>query len=92
MRYSCLACSNLSLTSLSDCAQEERFEDAAQLQHQISHEMTHNQQLRLVVAMESALADQRYEEAATLRDEFRRLQQHTAVEGAPASQVQGGSS
>jgi protein-arginine kinase activator protein McsA len=37
------------------------------------HEMTHNALLRVVVAMESALSDGRYEEAAKLRDEYRRL-------------------
>ncbi|KXZ43808.1 hypothetical protein GPECTOR_80g168 [Gonium pectorale] len=52
---------------------EERFEDAKQMQQLIYHEMTHNALLRLVVAMESALSDGRYEEAARLRDEFRRL-------------------
>lgn len=52
---------------------EERFEDAGQLQKHIYHEMTHNQLLRLVVAMESALGDGRYEEAARLRDEFKKL-------------------
>jgi hypothetical protein len=31
--------------------------------------------LRLVVAMEAALADHRYEEAARLRDEYRKLTQ-----------------
>ncbi|KAF8065518.1 hypothetical protein HT031_003119 [Scenedesmus sp. PABB004] len=51
---------------------EERFEDARQFQESILHEMTHNRLLRLVVAMESALADGRYEEAAALRDEYRR--------------------
>jgi hypothetical protein len=35
--------------------QEERFEDAAQLQAHINHQMTNNRLLRLVVAMESAL-------------------------------------
>ena len=34
--------------------------------------MTNNRLLRMVVAMESALADGRYEEAAKLRDEYRR--------------------
>jgi hypothetical protein len=44
------------------------------------HEMTHNRLLRLVVAMESALADGRYDEAANLRDEYRReLQQQAAA-------------
>ena len=33
--------------------------------------MTNNRLLRMVVAMESALADGRYEEAAKLRDEYR---------------------
>lgn len=51
---------------------EERFEDARQFQQHILHEMTHNRLLRLVVAMESALADGRYEEAAHLRDEYRK--------------------
>jgi len=53
--------------------QEERFEDARAFHEHIVHEMTHNVLLRLVVAMESALTDGRYEEAATLRDEFRRV-------------------
>eukprot|EP00798_Chlamydomonas_sp_ICE-L_P020783 gene20783-27607_t len=47
--------------------QQQRFEDAAALQKTICHEMTHNQTMRLVVAMEAALADARYEEAARLR-------------------------
>ncbi|GFR52022.1 hypothetical protein Agub_g14446 [Astrephomene gubernaculifera] len=61
---------------------EERFRDAAELQQRIFYEMTHNQMLRLVVAMESALSDGRYEEAARLRDEFRRL----AANNAPSEQ------
>ncbi|PNH06309.1 hypothetical protein TSOC_007324 [Tetrabaena socialis] len=52
---------------------EERFEDAREMQQPIYHEMTHNRMLRLVVAMESALADGRYEEAARLRDECKHL-------------------
>eukprot|EP00199_Chlamydomonas_sp_CCMP681_P002491 CAMPEP_0119106992 /NCGR_PEP_ID=MMETSP1180-20130426/7887_1 /TAXON_ID=3052 ORGANISM="Chlamydomonas cf sp, Strain CCMP681" /NCGR_SAMPLE_ID=MMETSP1180 /ASSEMBLY_ACC=CAM_ASM_000741 /LENGTH=335 /DNA_ID=CAMNT_0007092413 /DNA_START=23 /DNA_END=1030 /DNA_ORIENTATION=+ len=52
---------------------EQRFEDARKFQAHIYHEMTHSQALRLVVAMECALADGRYEEAARLRDEYRRL-------------------
>ncbi|GLC44475.1 hypothetical protein PLESTB_000069300 [Pleodorina starrii] len=52
---------------------EERFEDAHQMQQLIYHEMTHNALLRLVVAMETALSDGRYDEAARYRDEFRRL-------------------
>lgn len=53
---------------------EERFEDAKSLQQHIYHEMTHNQLLRLVVAMEAALADGRYDEAARIRDEYKKLQ------------------
>lgn len=53
---------------------EERFEDARSIQQHIYHEMTHNQLLRLVVAMEAALADGRYDEAARIRDEYRKLQ------------------
>lgn len=50
---------------------ENRFEDAHSLQQAIFHEMTHNTKLRLVVAMEAALADGRYDEAAKLRDEYK---------------------
>ncbi|MEW5302660.1 MAG: hypothetical protein WDW38_004226 [Sanguina aurantia] len=50
---------------------ENRFEDAHSLQQSIFHEMTHNSKLRLVVAMEAALADGRYDEAAKLRDEYK---------------------
>eukprot|EP00879_Flechtneria_rotunda_P002717 GHRR01002923.1.p1 GENE.GHRR01002923.1~~GHRR01002923.1.p1 ORF type:complete len:338 (+),score=69.67 GHRR01002923.1:93-1106(+) len=57
--------------------QEERFEDAHQLHQHIVHEMTHNRILRLVVAMESALADGRYEEAAYLRNEYRKAVQQS---------------
>jgi protein-arginine kinase activator protein McsA len=39
--------------------------------------MTHNRLLRLVVAMESALADGRYEEAAHLRDEYKKVVQQS---------------
>lgn len=35
--------------------------------------MTHSATLRLVVAMEAALADGRYEEAAKTRDEYRKV-------------------
>lgn len=51
----------------------QRFEDAATFQQYIFHEMTHNQMLRLVVAMEAAVSDQRYDEAARLRDEYRKV-------------------
>lgn len=61
---------------------EERFEDASSFQAAIYHEMTHNQMLRLVVAMEAALADGRYDEAARLRDEYKRISQTVrAAEG-----------
>ncbi|WIA36726.1 hypothetical protein OEZ86_007998 [Tetradesmus obliquus] len=56
---------------------EERFEDAQSFQESIVHEMTHNRLLRLVVAMESALADGRYEEAAHLRDEYKKAVQQS---------------
>ncbi|GLI68473.1 hypothetical protein VaNZ11_012899 [Volvox africanus] len=59
---------------------EERFEDAHQMQQLIYHEMTHNALLRLVVAMETALSDGRYEEAARYRDEFRRLSANAQAE------------
>ncbi|KAI8462549.1 MAG: bifunctional nuclease-domain-containing protein [Monoraphidium minutum] len=58
---------------------EERFEDARSLHDTIVHEMTHNRTLRMVVAMETALADGRYEEAAKLRDEYRRLVSESAL-------------
>jgi len=66
---------------------EERFEDAQQFQEHIMHEMTHNRLLRLVVAMESALADGRYEEAAYLRDEYRKTlqEQQAAAETADST-------
>lgn len=51
---------------------DQRFEDARQFQQHIYHEMTHNHLLRLVVAMEAALSDQRYDEAARLRDEYKK--------------------
>lgn len=52
---------------------EERFEDAQMFQQYIAHEMTHNQLLRVVVAMEYALSDGRYDEAARLRDEYKKM-------------------
>eukprot|EP00798_Chlamydomonas_sp_ICE-L_P014726 gene14726-20770_t len=54
--------------------QQQRYEDAQLFQERIFHEMTHNQLLRLVVAMEAALTDSRYEEAARLRDEYYQMQ------------------
>jgi hypothetical protein len=53
--------------------QEERYSDAQHFQQQIFEEMTHSVMLRLVVAMEAAMADGRYDEAAKARDEYRRL-------------------
>ncbi len=41
-------------------------------QEQIFEEATHNPLLRLAVAMEAALSDGRYDEAAKARDEFRK--------------------
>ncbi|KAG1676474.1 hypothetical protein FOA52_002294 [Chlamydomonas sp. UWO 241] len=52
---------------------EERYTDAHVAQQAIFEEMTHSPMLRLVVAMEAALGDGRYEEAARARDEYRRL-------------------
>ncbi|GBF99500.1 hypothetical protein Rsub_12278 [Raphidocelis subcapitata] len=65
---------------------EERFEDARTFHTSIVHEMTTNRVLRMVVAMESALADGRYEEAARLRDEYKRA----LLEDALHPQRQGG--
>lgn len=53
---------------------EERYGDARKFHQQIYEEMTHNPMMRLIVAMETALADGRYEEAAKVRDEFLRMQ------------------
>lgn len=50
---------------------EERFEDAKRLQAEIDRTMAQDRALSLVVAIETALEDHRYEEAARLRDEFR---------------------
>jgi protein-arginine kinase activator protein McsA len=46
---------------------------------------THNRLLRLVVAMESALADGRYDEAAHLRDEYKRALQEQEQQAAAAA-------
>ena len=50
---------------------EERYADARAFQQKIFEQMTHSVMLRMVVAMEAALADGRYEEAARIRDEYR---------------------
>ena len=52
--------------------QEERYSDAHNFQEQIFEQMTHSVMLRMVVSMEAALTDGRYEEAARVRDEYRR--------------------
>ncbi|KAF5836482.1 bifunctional nuclease-domain-containing protein [Dunaliella salina] len=58
--------------------QQQRFEDANACKARLTDMKLHSQPLRLVVAMEAALADTRYEEAARLRDEYLELaeQQH----------------
>lgn len=61
----------------------ERFEDARMFQQRVFEEMTHNPVLRNVVAMEAALADGRYEEAARLRDEHRKM-----IANMPSDQTQ----
>jgi len=50
---------------------EERYTDARAFQQQIFEHMTHSTMLRMIVAMEAALADGRYDEAARVRDEYR---------------------
>ena len=52
---------------------EERYGDARMFHQQIYEEMTHNPMMRLIVAMETALADGRFEEAAKVRDEYMQL-------------------
>ncbi len=52
---------------------EEKYAEAQAFKTAIFAEMTNNIFSRLVVAMESALADGRYEDAARARDEYRRL-------------------
>jgi hypothetical protein len=52
--------------------QEERYADAKALQQQIFNHMTQSVMLRMVVAMEAALSDNRFEEAARVRDEYKR--------------------
>lgn len=49
----------------------ERFEDAFALQQSIHREMVNNKMLRLVVAMEAALQDHRFEDASSLLVEYR---------------------
>ncbi|KAI7842678.1 hypothetical protein COHA_003609 [Chlorella ohadii] len=52
---------------------EERFEDATTLRDTIDRILASDRALSLVVAMETALEDGRYDEAARLRDEFKAL-------------------
>ncbi len=52
---------------------EERYADAKSLQQQIYDHMTHSPLLRMIVSIEAALADGRYEEAARIRDEYRKM-------------------
>jgi len=54
--------------------QEERYNDAIEIRDTIDDILTTNRELGLVVAMESALTDERFEEAAALRDELKRVQ------------------
>jgi hypothetical protein len=56
-----------------------RFEDAQVIQEKIAMEMTHNPLLRLVVAMESAMNDGRFEEAGRLRNEYSEVTAKKAV-------------
>ncbi|EIE24260.1 hypothetical protein COCSUDRAFT_53278 [Coccomyxa subellipsoidea C-169] len=63
---------------------EERYEDACMIRDQVDKMLARDRALSLLVAMESALHDNRYEEAARLRDFFLALtSQHKAhaVEG-----------
>lgn len=65
---------------------EERFEDATSLRNQIDKILSCDRALSLVVAMETAIEDARYDEAARLRDEFkalRKAQQLSSSEIAP---------
>lgn len=51
---------------------EERYSEARVFQQQIFEQMTHSVMLRMIVSMEAALADGRYDEAAKVRDDYRR--------------------
>lgn len=59
---------------------EERFDDAAALRDVIDKMLASDRAMSLVVAIETALEDGRYEEAARLRDEFRALREAQAKE------------
>jgi len=68
--------------------QQQRFEDANEFKARLTDMKLHSQPLRLVVAMEAALADMRFEEAARLRDEYLKLveQLHKQQQDAESSQ------
>jgi len=51
-------------------AYEERYEDAARLRDQIESALAKDRKAAVCVAMESALNDKRYDEAAILRNTF----------------------
>lgn len=63
---------------------EERFEDAKQLQSQIDEILSSDRAISLVVAMETALEDGRYDEAARLRDEFKALRKAQQLSSSPS--------
>ena len=52
---------------------EERYEDAQRMSEMIDKLLASDRSMSLVIAIETALEDQRLEEAAKLRDELRRL-------------------
>ena len=52
---------------------EERYEDAQRMSEMIDKLLASDRSMSLVIAIETALGDQRLEEAAKLRDELRRL-------------------
>jgi bifunctional DNase/RNase len=52
---------------------QERFEDAIHIRDKIDREVQNDMGMRLMANIEAALDDQRYEEAARLRDELRAL-------------------
>lgn len=63
--------------------QENRFEDAAKIRNDIEKILSCNRTLSLVVALESALGDKRWEEAAFLRDQLVHL-----IDGVPEQKLQ----
>lgn len=59
----------------------EKYEEAQAYKEAIFVEMTHNIMARLIVAMECALADGRFQDAAKARDEYRKLAQQQQQQG-----------